>query len=81
MDLRKLCPRLLDKIRGLLDVKSQIIHLLADLQVAHLLAGQAGFEPATLGFGVRCSGQLELLTLPGDYVPLNILNDATELMI
>ena len=28
------------------------------------MAGQAGFEPATLGFGVRCSGQLELLTLP-----------------
>src|SRR5579885_2367545 len=27
------------------------------------MAGQAGFEPATLGFGVRCSGQLELLTL------------------
>jgi hypothetical protein len=27
------------------------------------MAGQAGFEPATLGFGVRCSSQLELLTL------------------
>jgi len=25
--------------------------------VACLLAGQAGFEPATLGFGVRCSGR------------------------
>ena len=26
------------------------------------MAGQAGFEPATPGFGVRCSIQLELLT-------------------
>ena len=29
------------------------------------MAGQAGFEPATPGFGVRCSVQLELLTLLG----------------
>ena len=26
------------------------------------MAGQAGFEPATAGFGVRSSSQLELLT-------------------
>ncbi len=29
---------------------------------ATTMAGQAGFEPATTGFGVRCSSQLELLT-------------------
>jgi hypothetical protein len=34
------------------------------LEFLRVLAGQAGFEPATLGFGVRCSGQLELLTRP-----------------
>ena len=32
------------------------------------MAGQAGLEPATTGFGVRRSSQLELLTL----VPLNL---------
>ena len=36
---------------------------LDDEKVLILMAGQAGFEPATLGFGVRCSSQLELLTL------------------
>ena len=30
-----------------------------------LRTGQAGFEPATPGFGVRCSNQFELLTLMG----------------
>ncbi len=40
------------------------------------MAGQAGFEPATLGFGVRCSVQLELLTLfPFTSLPIRGLAD------
>jgi hypothetical protein len=36
-----------------------------------LMAGQAGFEPATAGFGVRSSSQLELLT-PGKSLDLDL---------
>lgn len=35
------------------------------------MAGQAGFEPATAGFGVRSSSQLELLT-PDESLDLDL---------
>src|SRR5207245_9413773 len=63
VDLREFGPRFLGKTYTLLKVSLEINHFFTVLQVARLLAGQAGFEPATPGFGVRCSVQLELLTL------------------
>jgi hypothetical protein len=74
VNFRKFRPGLLDEANSLIKVISKINHSFTFLQVARVLAGQAGFEPATPGFGVRCSVQLELLTLAWIHVKTTILS-------
>ena len=62
VDLSQLLPGLLNELdrmaKRVLKFLNPVCHEANDA----LMAGQAGFEPATAGFGVRSSSQLELLT-------------------
>jgi hypothetical protein len=64
MDLPQLLPGILKKLdrvpNGIRNFLCPFSHENAEQDE---MAGQAGLEPATTGFGVRRSSQLELLTL------------------
>ena len=63
MDFLQLLPRFLEELDNLPNALLDLFHPLphAVTQLVEM-AGQAGLEPATTGFGVRRSSQLELLT-------------------
>lgn len=63
MDSLKLLPGPLKKINRLPDTGLNLPYHFSHEATEHdKVAGQAGLEPATTGFGVRRSNQLELLT-------------------
>ena len=65
MDLLQLLPCLLEELnRAPNDLLNFLYPFFHEGAERDEMAGQAGFEPATTGFGVRRSNQLELLT-PG----------------
>ncbi len=72
MDLLQLLPGLLKELdrmpNGILNLLCPFPHEVAERDE---MAGQAGLEPATTGFGVRRSIQLELLT-PGSHLKFDL---------